>query len=84
MIFPPMSRSTLQVKARTYFSIHYRGPLNENSGPLCLFRLTSSVGRECCCWKWVQTNSIVTADALAVKTPILTYCDKRSPRPASF
>lgn len=58
MIFPPLSHSTLQVKAGTYFSIHYRGPLNEKSGPLC--RLTR-VERECCCWKWEQTNAIMTA-----------------------
>lgn len=37
MIFPPLSCSTLQVKLGTcLFSIHYRGLLNEKSGPLCL------------------------------------------------
>lgn len=54
MIFPPLSHSTLQVKAGTYFSIHYRGPLNEKSGPLCL--CASSAERDYCCWKWAHNK----------------------------
>lgn len=37
--------------------------------------------RDCCCSKWMQTNSIMTAYTLAMKTPILMYCDKWSPKP---
>ncbi len=72
MIFPPLSHSTLQVKAGTYFSIHYKDPLNEKSGPLFHFA-SPPLSRERCCWKWLQTNSIMTACTLAMKIPILTY-----------